>query len=355
MPKNPKWSIGKSKRGSVNSDIYYETFPTFIEVKYDTSIQLPPCQGSLNDEKVKEMVNEYRKSPINFLYKDTIIIGVLNEKAYLMDGQHRIEMAKRLVDQYSNTDKNIVEGTFRFCYRIVNNENELRSLFNSVNQDSIKNSFYLDQDNFTQIKMDEFTSYLNKHYRSHFAKQRVTDNQRCQYTLAEFRDQLQLINFFNNNKSVLELLDNLRQLNEKYLAFYKTNINNNPSIFYKKDFDQINKKIVFTLVRNNFLEWMNDTENIEFCHKYKGHKTSINRQLRLKCWDNRYSTTKQSCPIPNCGFIMEKQVTKFWEAGHIISEKNGGQCVLDNLRPICKPCNGSMGPTNWEDYINAIN
>ena len=44
---------------------------------------------------------------------------------------------------------------------------------------------------------------------------------------------------------------------------------------------------------------------------------------------------------------------KDFVAGHIISEYNGGKVEVDNLLPICQPCNSSMGVTNMEDYIRA--
>ena len=40
-----------------------------------------------------------------------------------------------------------------------------------------------------------------------------------------------------------------------------------------------------------------------------------------------------------------------FDCGHIISEKNGGKVHLENLRPICRTCNSSMGTQNMDDYI----
>lgn len=358
MPKNPAWSLGTQKKRSYNTGKYFETYPSFLEIKYDDKTKLPPCQGSLNDGKVNQMVTEYRKDPTTFLFKDTIIIGVLNNTPYLMDGQHRIEMAKRLLELYSETDADIGRGTFRFCYRKVANEYELRELFNSVNQDSIKNRFYLNQDNFTQIKMDEFTNYLTENFKSHFAKRKLSENSRYQYTIAEFRDLLQKYGFFNNEKSVAELGNYLQNKNDQYYKFYHVNLENNPSIFYDRDLKQINKKIIFTLVRNNFIEWMSskisdedDNHSVPFIHKYKGHKKKINRPMKLECWNKNYNERKAVCPMKNCGFLMIKDTTKEWDAGHIVSEKNGGKVELDNLRPICKGCNQSMGSENWDDYV----
>jgi 5-methylcytosine-specific restriction endonuclease McrA len=41
-------------------------------------------------------------------------------------------------------------------------------------------------------------------------------------------------------------------------------------------------------------------------------------------------------------------------AGHIVSEKHGGKCTIDNLRPICQPCNLSMGTMNMNEYIEKF-
>ena len=64
-------------------------------------------------------------------------------------------------------------------------------------------------------------------------------------------------------------------------------------------------------------------------------------------WDKYYQTNENICPIPNCSNKIHK--SKF-EAGHIIAESKGGETILDNLRPICKSCNSSMGNKNWFEY-----
>jgi len=40
-----------------------------------------------------------------------------------------------------------------------------------------------------------------------------------------------------------------------------------------------------------------------------------------------------------------------FECGHITAEKNGGTLELNNLRPICKHCNTSMGTENMDDFM----
>jgi hypothetical protein len=40
--------------------------------------------------------------------------------------------------------------------------------------------------------------------------------------------------------------------------------------------------------------------------------------------------------------------------GHVVSEKNGGKCTIDNLRPVCANCNLSMGTLNMNEYIEKF-
>jgi 5-methylcytosine-specific restriction endonuclease McrA len=40
-----------------------------------------------------------------------------------------------------------------------------------------------------------------------------------------------------------------------------------------------------------------------------------------------------------------------FSCGHIISEHNGGELKLNNLKPICVSCNSSMGTNNMDEFI----
>lgn len=44
------------------------------------------------------------------------------------------------------------------------------------------------------------------------------------------------------------------------------------------------------------------------------------------------------------------EITNF-HVGHVQSERNGGSCEISNLRPICAPCNLSMGCENMVDFV----
>ena len=42
---------------------------------------------------------------------------------------------------------------------------------------------------------------------------------------------------------------------------------------------------------------------------------------------------------------------KNFDCGHVISEKNGGNVCTENMRPICRSCNTSMGTVHMEEYM----
>ena len=174
-----------------SGDNYYET-----KITFDTIYNHPKLknmeksneQGSLDHDKVNLMVDEYIKYP-NFLrFKNTIVIGDLNNSWYIIDGQHRIEMAKLLYSEYNVNDE------LRFCWYTCKNETNIRDLFNSINHDSTKNKFYIQQCSFDQININEFMKLLKKYHIDMFSKKKSMTGKIK--TIEEFRDELIQIKFF---------------------------------------------------------------------------------------------------------------------------------------------------------------
>lgn len=78
----------------------------------------------------------------------------------------------------------------------------------------------------------------------------------------------------------------------------------------------------------------------------KKDKKAIPQPIRIGLWEQEIGDKLwDSCFC--CG--MRMNAFEF-QAGHIISESNGGSLKLDNLKVICKPCNGKMGTTNLLDF-----
>ena len=71
------------------------------------------------------------------------------------------------------------------------------------------------------------------------------------------------------------------------------------------------------------------------------------RKRRGEVWAAHFGTsTKGAC------YCCKKDLDVFdtWETGHIIAHSRGGTIAAENLRPVCGPCNTSMGDENMDEF-----
>lgn len=80
-------------------------------------------------------------------------------------------------------------------------------------------------------------------------------------------------------------------------------------------------------------------------------KKSIPKAVRMKVWLKYIGNVLDG----ECYCCNREIKIDLFEAGHVISEHNGGQIRIDNLRPICKPCNCSCGTMNLDDFKKKMN
>jgi len=75
-------------------------------------------------------------------------------------------------------------------------------------------------------------------------------------------------------------------------------------------------------------------------------RKSIPQSVRKELWINHFGERYEG----KC-FVCKIKITKEeFEAGHVIAYAEGGSDTLDNLRPICKTCNRSMGTQNLLEF-----
>ena len=327
---------------------YYETVVSFKSINNHPiikNIKKPDYQGSLNIDKVESLVDEYNTQPLFLRHKNKIVVGILNNTYYILDGQHRLEMVKQLETMNSE-----INDELHFCWYTFNNENNMRELFNSINKDSYKNQWFINSDEFKQIKITEFNKLLKEYCGDFFAKKK-SDKGKL-YTIEEFTKILNSYNFFNNMKMTsLEYYKLIEEKNNRFyeLFNYTDHFTNNINCFYKDEHKNIENKIVMSLKNNNFFQWLQ--KNTNPIHKFRYTKCKISTLLRKQVWNKYFDTqTKHVCTISGCNNILDNTIKNGWEAGHIISEFNGGCTDLNNLKPICKSCNCCMGTQNWTDY-----
>lgn len=105
--------------------------------------------------------------------------------------------------------------------------------------------------------------------------------------------------------------------------------------------DEINKNNIGPNYNTND----NNISNVKN-KKYK--KEKIPSTLRALVWNTYIGKGEGKGLCYVCG---KEEITPFnFECGHIIAESKGGKTNLDNLRPVTKICNQSVGTENMDDF-----
>lgn len=324
------------------------SFKTITQLFQTKQLCYPSFQPTIDEDKVEQMVKSYKKHPEYLMFKDKIVIGVIVKtlgikdieyKMYIIDGQHRLEMAKQLQEEDINDH-------LIFCYYHIMNDREMKKLFLEVNKDSFKNNKYVNLDDFKQSIYDEVKEYFITNKSIYFAEKKRETNKR--YTISEFMDLLTDYKYCDNFKSLADMLKDLETKNDIFYKKIDYKEYYNEDCFYKDEEVCINNKQIYTLKNNNFIHFLNNTEVIPD-HKFKKLKDKIPPKLRIMVWTRYFGENANGfCPI--CNDIIKIGRNGF-HCGHIISEANGGKTEIDNLRPICSSCNVKMNSMNWNDYM----
>jgi len=83
--------------------------------------------------------------------------------------------------------------------------------------------------------------------------------------------------------------------------------------------------------------------------KEKPKKKIIPLALKRNVW-NKYIGEEIGKTLCLCCKLTDITQMNF-SCGHVISENNGGEINLNNLKPICVSCNSSMGTKNMDEFI----
>ena len=82
--------------------------------------------------------------------------------------------------------------------------------------------------------------------------------------------------------------------------------------------------------------------------KRRNQKKRIPKSLKRLVWDAWIGREVGCAKCLCCNHADIRQIE--FHCGHVISEAEGGETTLHNLRPICAQCNLSMGTTNMATF-----
>ena len=333
----------------------YVTFKNIAELLEKNKLKKPRFQTALDEDKVNEMILSYKKNKDYLIFKNKIVIGVIpdyisasNYFMYVIDGQHRIQMAKEILESDHINDRLI------FCYYETDSNKEMKKLFLEINKDSHKNSKYVALDEFNQNIYDQFKKYLYEKKSLFFSQNKKETNKL--YSISELMDLL-VERKYMEKYSFEELKEDFENKNKIFnrKIDYIEYLNADPNCFYEDEKIPIIEGYICSLKNNNFIDFLVDNENkvIPDHKKFKKMKDPISPTLRIRVWDHWYGK-EDTGPCPICNTLIKIGKNGF-HCGHKISEANGGETKIDNLRPICASCNLKMGSTNWADYEKLKN
>jgi HNH endonuclease len=74
----------------------------------------------------------------------------------------------------------------------------------------------------------------------------------------------------------------------------------------------------------------------------------VKHAVRMLVWSRWIGMSRGTAP---CWCCKSHLINMFeFEAGHVHPRSAGGADTVENLRPICRPCNSSMGTMNLFDF-----
>ena len=232
------------------------SFKIITELVNNNKLIKPPFQTDLDEDKVEEMIQSYIKHPEFLIFKNKIVIVITHKYWYIVDGQHRIEMAKRLYEKDTTND------ILHFCYIEIDDDTYMKLLFTEINKDSHKISKYISLDDFTQNIYDQLKQYFLDYKSKFFADKKNQVNKK--YTICEFLDKLTEYKIFEKFTKVKNLIDEIENKNTLFcnkIEYIEYN-NDEPSPFYADEKECINNNIIYSLKNNNFIEYLADNNTV---------------------------------------------------------------------------------------------
>ena len=101
---------------------------------------------------------------------------------------------------------------------------------------------------------------------------------------------------------------------------------------------------------DEYYEYEITSEVQEIIKPKSTRKKAIPKVVRQNVWNTYMGEYSGKGKCFCCNYT---ELTSFqFECGHVISEYNGGDVNIANLRPICSLCNKSMGKNNMVEYMN---
>lgn len=335
--------LGNVIKDQNGSKVCIVNIKDLAEAKFDTW----KGQRFISEQHVIDLTNAFMESinKIGYIkYSGSFpYIALLDDKKYIIDGQHRIEAYKKVCEKVNNAYEVLI------LYEHCQCEKDVEDAFIRANShwelpDTYKRSD--SSDTTENISSDSEQSKLAKKIWNKKIKQfggirgmisRANKPQKPNISENGMFDMLMSLESRNIKFNTLEAFEE---------ALDKANENIKQRTATKKYAEKYPKKFEKCDIYNCYLGLINISEIGDLIEYISTKRKPIPKSVRRRCWTNKHGG-KGCAPCEVCG----TEIDSFnFEAGHIISRSNGGPDKEENLVPICGSCNRSMGSENLESF-----
>lgn len=256
----------------------------------------------------------------------------------VIDGQHRVRVLQALpqISVY-------VQGW------TVSTPADIRGLMKLINVSKPIHGYELSADASTKDIFDTLRKYLEGKYKACISLSSTP--KRPQINVARLIERIENENILQtyNIQSALKLIAFLEIHNERLRVVWSKSNDSSVRLMVEKcnkvglylGMDPLEQYLLHTI---DIVERPHIEQEIEsLCTK---KRKTIPSKVRDTVWRRSFGATKDgTCYVCSCSLT---DLT--FECGHIQSVKEGGADTVDNLVPICGPCNRSMGSEHLEAY-----
>jgi len=328
--------------GNIISGIKEMKFGDIFDLIVSQKLKTPDFQRVIDESIVEDTIKTYKMDSSLIKEVGYIFLCTLNNETFVIDGQHRIEMIKKLIDEDNNKRNDTIAVNLKLCENI----DELNNLYNVLNKNKTKIGIPTEIRKTLEGKIYEnLKLILKNNYKEYFSS---SSTNKYKYFISDFIEELIDNNIISKKKIKNEkkLLNIIIKKNQKLTNYYdKFTSKELDNLFYKSEITCIENKIYFTIKRSNFIKYM--VNDVSYVHNPKHIKEKIPKKLKHDVWKNFTNKTEIECPIKKC---TNKISFDDFHVGHIISEHNGGKLEISNLKPICSTCNLKMSFKNWSEF-----
>lgn len=318
-------------------------------------IQIPSIQRIKYNNKIEEILH-YQETYFK-KYKQFNFLGVINinyclenKTNYLIDGQHRYHCIRKLNTLGYENEKIYIEinkvnsiNDVKENYELINKNTPLPEFTSDIPIELINDTLKLFQDKYSE----EIFSEKTKCHRPKISRIRFEE---CIEYISKKLNIISPISLFNiiekeNSNLSRWKIENYPKINNlsKPQKILNTCREYN---FYLGLFLFNSEEYIFDWVKNI----IKNESGEEITQKRKSRKKkTIPKVLKNQVWYKYIGKTigQSKCLCCNNNLIYQND----FEAGHVLAESKNGKTDIENLRPICKQCNQSMGNTNMNDFI----